>query len=301
MKITCSILCHNYGRYLRQAIVSCIEQELSPCDVDVLVIDDGSTDNTQEVCREFLGQIRVVRSVQALGFGASLDRAISEAAGDYVCLLDADDYFAPTKIKSLLHHIERGCLFIQDTPEAIDENGQKLMANMGPGCTSTICIQRKAALTMLPVMNELFFHPIRMAGQSADLPDKLTMYRIHPRSMLRTTKPAKWYRHLAEVTKQLADRLMSMKSSPPFWVKGKKLTRIASDFRSVAAYNALEASLFEDRYFRALCSIPAIFVWAAVSDRGLSTWHLRVAARAVLNRKLRRHESPVNGACNHGA
>lgn len=51
MKITCSILCYNYGRYLPKAIDSCLNQEPGNYELEVVVIDDGSTDETPEVCQ----------------------------------------------------------------------------------------------------------------------------------------------------------------------------------------------------------------------------------------------------------
>ena len=75
LKITCSILCYNYGRYLAQAIESCLNQEQGDYQLEVLVIDDGSTDETPEVCQRYQGRIRTLRSDNK-GFGASLDRAI---------------------------------------------------------------------------------------------------------------------------------------------------------------------------------------------------------------------------------
>jgi len=160
MKITCSILCYNYGRYLEQAIESCLNQEQGEYELEVLVIDDGSTDDTPEVCQKYQNRIRVLRSLNQ-GFGSSLDKAIQEASGDYVCLLDADDYFSNHKILTLLPWIKSGYLYIENNNYFMGPDGNRIDSEIHDGGnTSTICVNRIAAVSLLPVQNEIFFHPL---------------------------------------------------------------------------------------------------------------------------------------------
>lgn len=81
---------HNYGRFLARAIDSALAQDLSA--LEVLVVDDGSTDGTAEGMARYTGEPRVRYLAQSHG-GVSKARnaGILAARGRYVALLDADD------------------------------------------------------------------------------------------------------------------------------------------------------------------------------------------------------------------
>ncbi len=85
----------NAERWLGQALESVLAQEHMP--VDVLVIDDGSTDATADVARRFPSPVRVIGQANA-GIGASRNRGVEQVAGDVVAFLDADDLMTPASI-----------------------------------------------------------------------------------------------------------------------------------------------------------------------------------------------------------
>jgi glycosyltransferase involved in cell wall biosynthesis len=87
---------YNYGRYLRRAIDSALGQTYR--DVEVVVVDDGSTDETRDVATGFGGDVRYVYQDNR-GPGSARNRGLAEAAGEVVAFLDADDYFAPTHVE----------------------------------------------------------------------------------------------------------------------------------------------------------------------------------------------------------
>ncbi len=91
-KVTVIIPSYNYGRYLRQAILSVLAQSFS--DYEVVMVNDCSTDNTAEVLREFEGhsKIGIITHRENQGFVRSCDEAIGSSSGDYIIRLDADDY-----------------------------------------------------------------------------------------------------------------------------------------------------------------------------------------------------------------
>jgi glycosyltransferase involved in cell wall biosynthesis len=88
--------CHNYGRFLRQCVGSALSQE--GVEVDVLVIDDASTDGSERVARE-LGRadprVRVLCHERNRGHIATYNEGLERARGDYLLLLSADDYLTP--------------------------------------------------------------------------------------------------------------------------------------------------------------------------------------------------------------
>lgn len=79
---------HNYAHYVGQAIQSALEQGYRW--VEVIVVDDGSTDETATVLRGFEARIRVVQ-LDGRGVSAARNAGLAHAAGKYVVFLDADD------------------------------------------------------------------------------------------------------------------------------------------------------------------------------------------------------------------
>jgi glycosyltransferase involved in cell wall biosynthesis len=97
LQVTVLIDTHNYGRFLGRAIDSAIAQTYPASHIEILVIDDGSTDDTLDVIRQYVGRIRYIRKPHG-GQASALNEGIRQARGDILCLLDADDYFYPEKV-----------------------------------------------------------------------------------------------------------------------------------------------------------------------------------------------------------
>lgn len=91
-KVTVYIATHNYGRFLDKAIQSVFKQTMD--DWELIVIDDGSTDNTSVVLSKYKNhtQIRVVEQ-ENKGLNVTNNIALRLARGDYIIRLDADDFF----------------------------------------------------------------------------------------------------------------------------------------------------------------------------------------------------------------
>ena len=84
--MTVMIPCYNQARFLGEAIESVLSQSHPDF---VVVVDDGSTDNTSEVASSY-GQVRLIRQ-ENRGLAAARNRGLSEARGEYVVFLDSDD------------------------------------------------------------------------------------------------------------------------------------------------------------------------------------------------------------------
>ncbi len=216
-KITCSILCYNYGRFLSQAIDSCLNQTIDRNLFEILVIDDGSTDETPAVCAKYGDQIRVSRT-ENQGFSRSLARGLEEAQGEYVAYLDADDWWAPNKLEMILPLINNGNLVVIHPLMEIDGNGE-LLNNIGAcGNTSSVCVNKKAGLTLLPATSEIFCRPLLEVKKGAVLDEPLGYYRIHNSSMTDRTS-AGHTAFFAETSHVTAKRLFQLVSDPPFWAQ----------------------------------------------------------------------------------
>ncbi|MDG4555436.1 MAG: glycosyltransferase [Candidatus Competibacter sp.] len=95
------IATYNMGAYLFLAIRSVLDQTYEK--LEILVVDDGSTDDTAEIIRPFLEDTRIRYISQVNGGQASAkNRGIKESRGEFVAFLDADDIWAPSKIAEQL-------------------------------------------------------------------------------------------------------------------------------------------------------------------------------------------------------
>ena len=95
-RVTVVVPCYNYGHYLPRAIDSALDQE--GVRSDVVVVDDCSTDGSLRVALELAAKderIRVISQNPNRGHIQTYNHGLSEATGDYVVLLSADDMLAP--------------------------------------------------------------------------------------------------------------------------------------------------------------------------------------------------------------
>ena len=92
MRFTVYIPSHNYGRFLGEAIESVLRQSVD--DWELIVIDDGSTDDTSEVMNLYRGHPRIsLHRREGIGLTAVCNFALGLAKGEYVIRLDGDDVF----------------------------------------------------------------------------------------------------------------------------------------------------------------------------------------------------------------
>jgi len=91
--VSICIASYNYGRYVASAIESCLAQ--THADLEIIVVDDGSTDDTREVLEQFTGRITSLSQPNSGQF-VSVRRAFEASRGDLVIFLDADDLLDPT-------------------------------------------------------------------------------------------------------------------------------------------------------------------------------------------------------------
>lgn len=87
---------HNGERYLAEAVDSVLAQTYQP--LDLIVVDDGSTDGTPDVLSARASEVRAVRQPQA-GSAAAVNRGVEIARGSLLAFLDADDLWTPDKLE----------------------------------------------------------------------------------------------------------------------------------------------------------------------------------------------------------
>jgi glycosyltransferase involved in cell wall biosynthesis len=96
---TVSVIIPTYNRahYLEEAIESVLNQDIRDCRIEIIVVDDGSTDNTKEVLGKFGNRVRYIYQDNC-GAGPARNRGINEATGEWVAFLDSDDRWLPGKL-----------------------------------------------------------------------------------------------------------------------------------------------------------------------------------------------------------
>lgn len=96
LKVSVIIPNYNYSQYLREAIDSVLAQTYT--NIEVIVVDDGSTDGSREVLASYGGRITAIFQKNA-GVSAARNNGVSHSGGKYIAFLDADDVWFPTKIE----------------------------------------------------------------------------------------------------------------------------------------------------------------------------------------------------------
>ncbi len=104
-RVTVIIPCHNLGAYLDEAVDSVLAQTYQ--DFDIIVVDDGSTDDRTNalLARYDRPRTRVIRQTRR-GLPAARNRGLAETRATYICALDADDRLAPTYLERSVSVLE---------------------------------------------------------------------------------------------------------------------------------------------------------------------------------------------------
>ena len=112
IKVSVIVPIYNAGHYLRPALDSILDQTL--CEIEVICIDDGSTDNTLELLKEYQKRDDRVRLVTENNAGPSIARnkGIVRARGEYMIFLDADDFYELDLLSTLVTLAEERSLDI---------------------------------------------------------------------------------------------------------------------------------------------------------------------------------------------
>lgn len=98
--VTVLIDTYNHRHFIEDAINSVLNQDFPVSETEILVVDDGSTDDTPEVVRKFAPRVRLLRKRNG-GQASAFNAGIPEAHGAIVAFLDGDDWWAPGKLTAV--------------------------------------------------------------------------------------------------------------------------------------------------------------------------------------------------------
>jgi hypothetical protein len=97
---------YNHGAFISEAVTSVLQQEYQLGPVEVLVIDDGSRDDTAKQLSVFADRVRIVQKENG-GQASALNLGVSLAKGDIIAFLDGDDWWHPRKLQAVVDYLLR--------------------------------------------------------------------------------------------------------------------------------------------------------------------------------------------------
>jgi glycosyltransferase involved in cell wall biosynthesis len=124
LKVSVIIPNYNYGRFLDRAVDSVLNQSIKPD--EIIVVDDGSTDDSLEVLRSFGDAVTIVEQSNA-GVATARNKGAEIAAGELLAFLDADDYWYTEKLEKQLERFSDPDIgFVHCGVTNVDESGNKI-------------------------------------------------------------------------------------------------------------------------------------------------------------------------------
>ncbi len=211
---------HNSRRYIVPALDSILSQKHRP--LEILVVDDGSTDSTAEIVREFAGEVRLIEQEQS-GHPAARNTGIRAAAGEFLAFLDHDDIWSPDKLERQLASFERNpsldLVFghIQNffTPEMAPEERRRVAVPLQPvpGLLQGAMLARRRSFDRVGLFFEErgmgdfidWYGRAMLARMNVEMLPQTVLYRrIHATNYQRTHKHQR--REYLRAVKDLLDR-----------------------------------------------------------------------------------------------
>jgi glycosyltransferase involved in cell wall biosynthesis len=193
---------HNYGRYLRQCIESCLEQTVP---ADVVVVDDGSDDESRSILAEYGSRITAVLQPNG-GQAAAVNAGIAASTGDIVAFLDSDDWVFADKVEAIADAFQASrAEWLRHDLQLVDDDasvGSSLYSfprrdtpyvdylSLGdtPGTMSALAFRRQFLVEVVGAVPEAPFRTFAdvylkcsgaFLGEVVDVPRSLGVRRLH--------------------------------------------------------------------------------------------------------------------------
>ena len=100
-KVTVVVPIYNVEKYLRQCLDSIVNQTLK--DIEIIFVDDGSTDSSQKIIQAYMdkdSRVKVITKPNS-GYGNSMNRGFDMAEGEYIGIVESDDYADPEMFEEM--------------------------------------------------------------------------------------------------------------------------------------------------------------------------------------------------------
>ncbi|NDQ56865.1 MAG: glycosyltransferase family 2 protein [Acidipila sp.] len=204
--VTALIDTYNQGSFIDKAIDSVLAQDFPASQIEILVVDDGSTDDTRQRVAKYGDRVRYIYKENG-GQASALNCGFAESRGQIVALLDSDDLWMPNKVRRVVEEFEKH-------PEAVvvshpnqywdlEKNVFKNSSDFYPSCgdalltresvlqygnfgTSGITVPAATVRALLPIPETLRIYAdtylvllFPFLGPVVGIAEQLTRYRIH--------------------------------------------------------------------------------------------------------------------------
>ena len=213
MKFTILITSYNKGKYLKKCIHSCLNQNKS--DYEIILCDNYSNDGTTTILTEFENKIKIIKKRRVSKYAPVnqmdlIQEGLHISKGDYICLLDGDDYFYSDKLKTLEKYlnINKNLNIIFDLPEIKKDHNltqlklkKKYQKNIWPTIVNTSSISIKKDFLKNFFQKKLFENfnlleidfRLNVYSRCIDkkfliIQDKMTVYRYVEGSIINSIK-----------------------------------------------------------------------------------------------------------------
>lgn len=275
---------YNARRFVGEAIDSVLRQTMN--DLEIIVVDDGSTDTTPVVLADFGSAIRVHRQANG-GVASARNAGVATARGTYVAFLDADDVWLPEKLARQMPLFERSDVALVYSGIRVVDADLRLVRDIVPAAPeraliNTLCVEPPPVpLTMTGVVRRTAFDAVggfdERLSTSADAD---FVCRVAARYRLeRIEEPLALYR---QHSAQMHLDLEAMERDMNFLQ--------AMFFAGAGPYTTLRS--------RAVANLYSTLAFAYVRDRRPGT-ALRCAAKAVRSNAPRFLHLLWAGVCRH--
>ncbi len=229
--VTVLIDTYNYGHYVEEAVESVLGQDFPRERFEVLVVDDGSTDNTAERLKKYGDSIRYLAKPNG-GQASAFNYGFAAARGEIIALLDADDLWLPDKLRRVCEtfeknpaagmvyhrtHLWRGGANVEEDSYFADVSGyvpegRASLLRYAMVGTSCLAFRRDALKELLPVAETLRSQAdayltalIIFTAPVVALPEFLAKYRLHGANLFQSNATA--------ATRELLEHRMAMRAA----------------------------------------------------------------------------------------
>lgn len=248
-RVTTLIDTYQHERFIAHAIESVLTQDFPASEMEVLVVDDGSTDATGAIARKFAPRVRYLRKPNG-GQASVFNFGVPECRGEIVAFLDGDDFWLKDKLRVVLDAFDKhpdlgvvghglyevdeaGSRCFANVPDRVYRNSlrtlddaiafRELRSFLG---TSRLAIRRSVLEQVLTLPDDMiieadeFLAALAVArGGAVVLDQPLTCYRLHSANLYQFAardpdRQARKYRSLACLVRELPARLASAGTPP---------------------------------------------------------------------------------------
>lgn len=205
--VSCIVPAFNSGRYIGEALDSILAQTVAAA--EVIVCDDGSSDNTASVVATYSDQLKYVRQETA-GPAATRNLGLATATGDFLAFLDADDLWHEAKLERQLECFDRraeleACVthaqmfWASDLDAEADQYRGHPRSQAIPGYATTTLLARRSVFDKIGIFRtdlwfsdatDWFMRARENAIVSEIMPDVLTYHRMHADNLTRRRSDA---------------------------------------------------------------------------------------------------------------